>query len=165
MGWAGRFATTLEALKFPNFTKGPPMEPKSALELERDLMTHHASEYVAFTRTLLTTSAGTLALLAGLATQRATSLTPVAETAFRVGWLCLCTSLLCGLALQWLVVLQPLNHANLVKSQNTAAAAPLSPTSNLLRRRPQRRAQWFLFAQVAGFVSAFAALTVAMMRL
>lgn len=121
--------------------------------LNRLVAEHHA-EYVAFTRLLLTTSAGTLALLAGLA-QRQTEAQPLAETAFRLGWCCLCLSLLFGLALQWLLVMQPLKDAHRAKD----AMRDANRTQLVMHRPPAKRQMAYLACQFGFFAAAFVALT------
>lgn len=127
-------------------------------DLMNRLMAEHHAEYVAFTRLLLTTSAGTLALLAGLA-QRQTESQPLAETAFRLGWCCLCLSLLFGLALQWLLVMQPLRDAG----RASAAMRDESRTTAVIHRPPEKRQTAYLACQFGFFAAAFVALTASLL--
>lgn len=119
-----------------------------------------------FTRTLLTTAAATLALIAGLSNPQGQSspLPPLADIAFRVGWCSLCLSVLVGLALQWVAVMTPLKHAHEIEKLEALAVAQTEQTAPVVfRRLPLKRQTYYLHCQVLFFCLAFAGLTTALM--
>lgn len=136
------------------------MKPKSELELEQQLKNEHATELQTFTRTLLTTSSGCLALLAGLHGKN-----PIAASslAFRAGWLFLLASVLIAFVVQWQFVMAPLYHWAKARKLSEDAQARGSTEPIVLRRLPPRGHAKLIAIQAATFAAAFVCLTFAML--
>jgi len=137
------------------------MEPKSEFELERQLKNEHVIELHSFTRTLLTTSTGCLALLAGL---HGKSLAASASMATKAGWLLLLASVLVGFLVQWQIVMAPLHHWALAKKLSEVARQNDSAEPIAIRRLPPRGHAKLIAAQATLFAAALVCLTVAMLR-
>lgn len=144
------------------------MEPKSEFELERQLRNQHVNELTTFTRTLLTTSSGALALMAGLHSKG-----PVSTSfSYRFGWLLLCTSMLLGFVVQWKILMAPLHHLVLARRLLAEAQVPTTgapyPASEpatpiVLHRPPPPGFRQLIAGQIATFAAAFVSLTVAIL--
>ncbi|WP_152547273.1 hypothetical protein [Delftia sp. RIT313] len=143
------------------------MQPKTTQELQKQFMSEHAAEFRHFARLLLTTSAGMLALMAGLASQRQPGVAwpDLAETAFQAGWALLAVSLLSGLAVQWLEAMRLLDDAEFLKQLEIQEEAQGTrwDEPRLFRRLPQRRLAWYFRVQTGCFLGSVVALTAALL--